>query len=165
MHLEEGGLSIWALSLNNEIVCKSLVSRSPQLVISYGENPEEGFNWKSTFSWGYFEEDGSSTWRKDLYLNAGWKGKEGGLELFFWNIDLTGGQIIPSWGRKYGGKRAPNGTFLSPISSAKHKEKALFLLIPGIKRFFPWIPAGEITKKAFYDYKEIIISMKEIGKS
>lgn len=100
VHLEEGGLSLWALSVNNEIVGQSLVSRSPQLVISYGENPEEGFNWKSTFSWGYFEEDGSSTWRKDLYLNAGWKGKEGGLELFFWNIDLTGGQIIPSWGSK-----------------------------------------------------------------
>ncbi|HOA99546.1 MAG TPA: hypothetical protein PKN31_06185, partial [Candidatus Atribacteria bacterium] len=92
--------SLWALSVNNERVNEGLVSRSPQLVVSYGESPGEGFNWKSTFSWGYFEEDGSSTWRKDLYLNAGWKGKEGGLELFFWNIDLTGGQIIPSWGSK-----------------------------------------------------------------
>ena len=63
VHLEEGGLSLWALSVNNEIVGQSLVSRSPQLVISYGENPEEGYNWKCTFSWGFFEEDGSSTWR------------------------------------------------------------------------------------------------------
>ena len=99
-HFEKNKLSLWALSVNNERVDDSLVSRSPQLVISYGENPEEGFNWGSTFSWGYFEENGFSTWREDLYLNAGWKGKGGGLELFFWNIDFSGGKIIPSWGGK-----------------------------------------------------------------
>ncbi|MDI3543176.1 MAG: hypothetical protein PWP57_780 [Candidatus Atribacteria bacterium] len=100
IYFEKDNLSLWALSVNNERVDDSIISRSPQLVVSYGENPEEGFNWQSTFSWGYFVEDGFSTWRKDLYLNAGWKGKEGGLELFFWNIDLSGGKIIPSWGGK-----------------------------------------------------------------
>ena len=29
VHLEEGGLSLWALSVNNERVAESLVSRSP----------------------------------------------------------------------------------------------------------------------------------------
>jgi len=100
VHFEKNNLSLWALSVSNERVGENFVSRSPQLIVSYGETPDEGFNWKSTFSWGYFEEDEFSTWRKDLYLNAGWKGKEGGLEFFFWNIDLAGGQIIPGWGGK-----------------------------------------------------------------
>jgi len=100
LHLEKDCLSLWALSVDNERVGESLVSRSPQLVLSCEESPEEGFNWKSIFSWGYFEEEGFSTWRRDFYLSAGWRERERGLEFFFWNIDLVGGQVIPGWGGK-----------------------------------------------------------------
>ena len=136
-------------------------------MVSCGESPEEGFNWKSTLVGDILKKMSLLPGEKTFYLNAGWKGKEGGLEGFFcWNIDLTGGQIIPSWGSKiWWGKRvSPKWDLNLSYQFSEVQGESPLSFDPQDQKIFPWIPAREITKKVFYDYGEIITSMKEIGR-